>query len=54
MFPQALGHEEDLTRNRFGKVGEKLMPPDKQAVAGRVLEWHKARRPVWFSWLDIA
>jgi hypothetical protein len=53
MLSQALEHDGEKIRVRFGLVDEKVMPKEKQAAIRRVLEWYKANHPVWFEWLEI-
>jgi hypothetical protein len=55
LLTQALEYlEEERIRVHFERVDPKVVPPEKQAVIRKVLEWYKAHHPVWFSWLEIA
>lgn len=53
MFSHALEHEGEKIRVHLDRVDEKVMPRDKRAAIGRVLEWYKVNHPVWFDWLEM-
>jgi hypothetical protein len=54
MIPQALEHDGDRIRVRFGQINERVLSPEKQARIRDVLQWYKAHHPVWFDWLELA
>jgi hypothetical protein len=54
MLSQALEHDGDRIRVHFDRIDDRVMPREKQDAIRRVLEWYKAKHPVWFEWLEIA
>ena len=38
----------------FDHIDDEVILPAKKRVIREVLEWYKAKHPVWFSWLEIA
>jgi hypothetical protein len=53
MIPQALEHDGDRIRVRFDRINEMVMSRDTQVTIRTVLQWYKAKHPVWFDWLDL-
>lgn len=53
LISQALEYEGQTVRVRFDRIDDKVIPPEKQAIVRRALEWYKAAHPVWFSWLKL-
>src|SRR5437016_4497235 len=53
MLPQALEHDGERIRVRFERINEMVLSRDKQAKIRTVLEWYKAKHPVWFEWLEV-
>ncbi len=53
MLSQALEYEGEKIRVHLGLVDERVMPQEKTAAIRQVLEWYKARHPVWFEWLEL-
>jgi hypothetical protein len=53
MFSQALEHEGETIRVCFDRVDDSVMLPENRERIRSVLEWYKAKHPVWFKWLEI-
>jgi hypothetical protein len=51
---QALEYTDHTIRIHFDRIDDEVILPAKQRVIREVLEWYKAKHPVWFSWLEIA
>jgi hypothetical protein len=54
MLSQALEYDGETVRVHFGRLDERVVPRDKQAILRRVLAWYREHHPVWFGWLEIA
>jgi hypothetical protein len=53
MLSQALEYEGEKIRVHLSRVDERVMPKEKTDAIRRVLQWYKARHPVWFEWLEL-
>jgi hypothetical protein len=53
LISQAIDYEGDRMHVHLDRIDEKVVPPDKQQVISRVLEWYKTNHPAWFEWLDL-
>ncbi len=44
---------DDRIRVHLDRVDDAVLPPDKKALIGEVLEWYRANHPMWFRWLAL-
>jgi hypothetical protein len=53
MFSQGLEYDGETIRVFFDRVDDSVLPADERQRIREVLEWYKAKYPVWFGWLEI-
>jgi len=52
--PYFAGPRPPLRLLSHDRIGDDVIPKEKQKTIREVLEWYRASHPVWFSWLEVA